>query len=200
MASLFNMLQPLSGWAYLGIAVLVAVEGPIVTLLGAAAAAGGYLKPGLVFISAAAGNMVADNLWYLLGYLGKMEWMVRYGRWFGVRRDQVERLERSIQKHALSILFIAKLTLGFMVPALIATGLAKIPWRRWIGVLALGEFIWTGTLVLAGYFFGQYLKTMEVGLQIVTIIGVVIFLSMIIRFIIGLKSKPTGLSEKAPTP
>jgi membrane protein DedA with SNARE-associated domain len=195
MSAFFSLLHPLSVWAYFGIAVLVAVEGPIVTLLGAAAASGGYLHPGWVFVSAAAGNMAADNLWYLLGYLGKMEWLVKYGRWVGVQRNQIERLENGIQKHALKILFIAKLTLGFMVPALIATGLVRIPWKRWIGVLALGEAIWTGTLVLAGFYLGQYLKRMEQGLQIVAIAGVVLFMALIIRILISHRSEPVEPGE-----
>lgn len=195
MSSFFSMLHPLHAWAYIGLAVLVLVEGPIATLLGAAAAAGGYLKPGWVFVAAAGGNMVGDNLWYLLGYLGKMEWLVKYGSWLGVRRDQIYRLENGIQKHALKILFVAKLTLGFMVPALIATGLARIPWKRWIGVLTLAEFIWTGALVVGGYYFGQYLKRMEQGLQILTILGVVIFLALLIRFVITRRSEPIHQGE-----
>ena len=51
-----GQLPQLGIWTYLVLAVLVAIEGPVATLLGAAAASAGLMRPGLVFITAAAGN------------------------------------------------------------------------------------------------------------------------------------------------
>ena len=64
-------------------ALLVVVEGPFATLLGAAAASAGWMRPGLVLIAAAVGNLTADSLWYTLGYAGKLEWVLRFGRRLG---------------------------------------------------------------------------------------------------------------------
>ena len=58
-----GQLPQLGYWTYLVLALLVAVEGPVATLLGAAAASAGLMRPGLVFVSAAAGNLTADSLW-----------------------------------------------------------------------------------------------------------------------------------------
>jgi membrane protein DedA with SNARE-associated domain len=59
---------------YIVLAILVAVEGPLMTLLGAAASSAGFMQPGWVFIAAAAGNLSADLIWFSVGYLGKIEW------------------------------------------------------------------------------------------------------------------------------
>jgi hypothetical protein len=72
-------------WNYVLLAFLVAVEGPIVTLGGAVAASAGVMDPVLVFIAAATGNLTSDMLWYSLGYVGKTGWLLRHGRWFGLR-------------------------------------------------------------------------------------------------------------------
>jgi hypothetical protein len=56
------------------------VEGPIATLLGAAAASAGLMRPVLVFIVAAADNLTADSIWYSLGRAGKPEWVLHFGR------------------------------------------------------------------------------------------------------------------------
>ena len=50
-----------------------------------------------------------------------------------------------------------------------AAGLARVPWKRWIGVLFLAEGLWTGSLVLAGYYYGQYIQSIETGLKWVSI-------------------------------
>jgi membrane protein DedA with SNARE-associated domain len=181
--------HPLGIWAYLAIAVLVIVEGPIATLVGAVAASAGYLQPGWVFVSAAAGNLTSDTLWYLLGYLGNIEWISQYGRYVGLTRQQVMRLKDEIDKRVLRILFIAKLTLGFVIPVLIATGLARIPMRRWFGALFTAECIWTGMLVIVGYNFGRYIRTMERGLQYFALGSALVFAIVVLRYIATYRSR-----------
>ena len=100
-----------------------------------------------VFFSASVANLLADLLWYTLGYLGRMEWVHRYGGYVGLREEYLLRMMDDVQKYAPRLLFIAKITLGFSIPTLVATGLARVPFKRWFWVLILGETLWTGTLV-----------------------------------------------------
>src|SRR6266487_268377 len=178
-----NQTTSLGGWAYLFLAILVAVEGPITTLAGAVAASAGYLNPVLVFIAAAVGNLTADTLWYSLGYLGKIEWLTRYGGWFGVKESSVARLQKDIHAHIHKILFAAKLTLGFVIPTLIAAGLARVPFKRWFGALFAAECIWTGSLVLAGYYFGYLVQRIETDLRYISVGGVVLIIALVIYYL-----------------
>ena len=186
--SLLNFIQLLGGWTYILLALLVAVEGPLITLAGAVAASAGYLNPVLVFASASVGNLTADTVWYSVGYLGKTEWLVRYGGWFGLKQKLIERLQKDIQTHIRKILFAAKLTLGFVVPTLIAAGLARVPVKRWFGALFTAECIWTGGLVLAGYYFGTLAQRIETNLRWVSLGGTAIFLVIVIIYITRRKS------------
>lgn len=184
--SLYALLSPVTlsgGWPYFFLAILVAVEGPITTLAGAVAASAGYLNPVLVFVAAAIGNLTADTLWYSLGYLGKIEWLTRYGGWFGVKESSVARLQQDIHTHIHKVLFVAKLTLGFVVPTLIAAGLARVPFKRWFGVLFAAECIWTGGLVLAGYYFGYLVQRIEMDLGYVSVGGVVLIVGLVIYYL-----------------
>ena len=165
----------MGAWTYLVLAILVAIEGPIATLLGAAAASAGLMRPWLVFAAAAAGNLTADSLWYSLGYLGKIEWVLRFGRKLGVRKDFLERLESGMHEHAVRILFIAKLTVSFVIPTLIAAGLVRIPWKRWFPAIFTGEMIWTGSLVLIGFFTTEAMKRIEKGMGYVILAASVVF-------------------------
>ena len=156
-----GQLHQLGLWTYLVLAVLVAVEGPVATLLGAVAASAGLMRPWLVLIAAACGNLTADSLWYTLGYAGKLEWAMRLGRRLGLRPEILERLEQGMHDHAARILFFAKLTVSFMIPSLVAAGLVKVPWKRWFPALFAGEMIWTGSLVLIGYYATEAIKRVE---------------------------------------
>ena len=156
-----GQLPELGHWTYLILALLVAIEGPIATLLGAAAASAGLLRPMPVFFAAAAGNLTADSLWYTLGYMGNMERILHFGRRLGLRESLIEHLKQNMIKHATKVLFLAKLTVSFVIPSLIAAGLLRVPWRRWFPALIIAETLWTGSLVLIGYYTTEALKRVE---------------------------------------
>ena len=79
--------------------------------------------------------------------------------------ELLERLEQGMQENASRILFVAKLTVSFMIPSLIAAGLVKVPWRRWFPALFAGELIWTGSLVLIGYYATEAIKRIQQGVE-----------------------------------
>jgi membrane protein DedA with SNARE-associated domain len=167
-------------WNYLFLALLVAVEGPIATLLGAAAASAGLMRLWGVFLAAALGNLTADTLWYLLGYSGNIKTAQRLGRWAGFNPKYADHLTSAMQSHGLKILFFAKLTAGFMIPALIATGLARLPWKRWFPVLLLGEMIWSGILITIGYFTTEAIKDVSQIVAYIILAFSILFLIVII--------------------
>ncbi len=169
-------------WSYFVLAALVAIEGPIATLLGAAAASLGFLHPGFVFLAASVGNLTSDTLWYYLGYIGKMEWIRGIGRRLGVNPEKLELLEKMLHDHAPIVLFVSKLTVSPMIPALIATGLIKYPWRRWFPFVFAGEMIWTGSLVLIGFFGLMAIKKVQLGIEHAILAGSIIFIASVLYF------------------
>jgi membrane protein DedA with SNARE-associated domain len=167
-------------WNYFLLAILVAIEGPIATLLGAAAASAGLMRTWAVFLAAAVGNLTADTLWYLLGYYGKVDTALKLGRWAGLKRKHLDRLTVAMHEHSLKILFFAKLTAGFMIPSLIATGLARIPWKRWFPVVFLGEMIWTGSLLIIGFYTTEAIKSVAQGIALIVVGASILFLIVVI--------------------
>ena len=170
-------------WKYLILGLMVAIEGPIITLIGAAAAAGGFMKPDLVFISASIGNLSADTIWYSVGYAGKIEWLMRLGSKVGVKQLDVQRLRSKMRLHAPKILLLAKVTSGLIIPSLVAAGLARVPWKRWFPSVALGEMLWTGSLVLIGYYAAHSIaqvqkdiRSFAIGSTIFLLLGLIWFL------------------------
>jgi membrane protein DedA with SNARE-associated domain len=163
-------------WSYLVLAILVAVEGPVATLLGAAAASAGVMRPALVFFAASAGNLTADTVWYLFGFLGRIEWFFKIGQRMGLNRVHMEHMQKNMRKHAVKILFFAKLSMSLMIPSLIAAGLVKAPWKRWFPAVFGGEIIWTGALVLIGYYATEAIKRIEQGVEYFILGATIIFI------------------------
>ena len=180
--------QPFGVWAYFLLALMVAVEGPIFTLTGAAAASAGLMSPVWVFASASIGNLTADTLWYSLGYLGRMDLIIRFGGRLGIKESFITRLQKDVNAYIHKILFIAKLTMGLVIPTLIAAGLARVPFKRWFGILFTAECIWTGSLVLIGYYFGYLIQRVENHLRWVAVGGAVVVAFAAIYYLTHRKS------------
>jgi membrane protein DedA with SNARE-associated domain len=170
----------LGPWSYLLLAFLVAVEGPIATLIGAAAASANTMRLSGVFAAAAAGNLLADTLWYALGYFGHVKVIYRFGKWIGVKPEQIAQFEGQVHRNAVQILLIAKLTAGLVIPSLVAAGLLKIPWRRWFLPIFLAEMIWTGALIFLGYHATNWIREIEHGVQIFIAAGTVLVIIFVI--------------------
>lgn len=165
---------------YVLLSALVAIEGPVATLLGAAAASAGLMRPGYVFLAAAIGNITADSLWYSLGYLGKTEWLYNFGKRIGLNPDLIEHLKHNMVKHATQVIFLAKLTVSFVIPSLITAGLLRLPLRRWLPALIVAETIWTGSLVLIGYYATEAIKRVEQGIEYTMLGASILFVIFLI--------------------
>ncbi len=159
---LFNFLVISSSapfFSYLALFLVTFVEGPIATLAGGAFASSGLLQPLPVFFSVVLANLTADMGWYTLGRCGKTAWLTRLATKFGINPCKVDQLSEGIQVNAPKLLFMSKFTTGFPIPTLIATGLNKVPMRRWIAPLVSGELIKSAVLVSVGYYFSKTLDS-----------------------------------------
>jgi membrane protein DedA with SNARE-associated domain len=176
-----GQLPQLGTWSYPLLALLVIIEGPTGTLLGAAAASAGLMRPAPVFLAATMGNLICDSLWYSVGYFGKTEWLSIFGRRFGIRQKLGEHLRQEMHTSYVKILFIAKFTLSFMIPTMILTGLLRIPRKRWFPPLIVADTFWTGLLILVGYYTTEKLKHLEQGLK-VAVLAIPILLIVILIY------------------
>ena len=110
-----------------------------------------------IYFALVLGDFVADIGWYFVGLYGARKFAVRWGKYFSVSPDSLEKLEKVFEKHHDKILFISKITMGFgfALATLIAAGMAKVPLKKYALYNFFGGFIWTGLLIGTGYFFGH---------------------------------------------
>jgi membrane protein DedA with SNARE-associated domain len=167
---------------YLLVGLAAVLEGPFTLLATGALASNGLLLPLPAFLSVVTGNLVADMGWYGIGRLGKLEWLDKVYPKFRIGQEKVDQLGLDIQKYAPRMLFLSKLTVGFPIPTLIAVGLNRIPIRRWLVMLLLGEVIKTTVLISLGYLYAKAIQqtSNEVqailwGVTILAILGIVIW-------------------------
>lgn len=169
-------------WSYVLLALLVATEGPVSTLLGAAAAAAGILDIRFVFISAFLGNVLGDCLWYSVGYVNNLQSIYKRGRWLGLQRHHLDRLESEMHTHATKLIALSKLAIGLIIPTLVAAGLARVPWKRWFPLVLVIEVLWTILMVNLGYHSTGLITQFERSLQVVGVIALIAIISAIVWY------------------
>jgi membrane protein DedA with SNARE-associated domain len=185
-------IHELGSWSYVALLVLVATEGPLSTLVGAAAAATGLLDVRWVLLATIGGNIIGDVVWYTVGYLHKLDTLFHYGKWLGVKRSHLDRLEAQMHAHATKMIVIAKIAYGLIVPTLVAAGLARVPWRKWFPMVFVVETVWSILLVYLGYHMTGYIAQLERGFEI----GVaVVWLILIAGVVIWLRKRKRRIVE-----
>jgi len=172
-----------STWIYALIVLLVMVEGPISILLSAGISATGLLNPLGVFCAATIGNFTADILWYVLGYFGNIDWLLRLPKFMGIDSQKLNRLNRLVNMHAVKLLIFAKLTNGLIVPVLVATGLARVSMRRWFPIIVVANLLTSAVFVFIGYYMILSLKQIEQGVWFLAIIGTLVLVLVSIIFV-----------------
>lgn len=166
----------LGSWSYILLILLVMTEGPVSTLLGAAAAAAGILDIRFVFASALIGNVLGDCLWYTVGSVSSLDRIHRFGRLLGIRKHHLDKLEFGMHAHATKLIALSKLAIGLIIPTLVAAGLARVPWRRWFPLVLVIETAWTIIMVNVGFHATGFITRMEQGLEVIgfIVLGIVV--------------------------
>ncbi len=189
-------------WSYVLIALLVATEGPVSTLLAAAAAAAGILDIRFVFASALIGNIIGDCLWYSVGYVNNLQSICRRTRWLGLRDHHLDRLESEMHIHATKLIALSKLAIGLIIPTLVAAGLARIPWKRWFPLVLVIEILWTFLMTNLGYHGTGLIAQVERSIQFVGVVSLILIMSVIVWYAKRMyrQSEEAFVAEQLRTP
>lgn len=169
-------------YKYFLILILAIIEGPVVMSFS------GFLWRLDVFnfiplyFALMTGDLIADALWYGVGYFGGHRFIQKYGKYFNLSEEGVEKFKKFFDLYKTKILFISKITMGFgfALFVLISAGISKINFKKYMAINFLGQIIWTFVLMMLGYFFGSIYLIIDKSLKIGFVIGVFMFLIIII--------------------
>ena len=142
---------------YALIAILALVEGPCLSLI-----LGGLLRLGdfsfwPVYVSLMLGDLTGDVFWYCIGRRYVHPFIKRYGKYFKVTESALDRMAELFHRRKDSVLFLSKISngFGFALVTLMTAGMIRIPFGRYMLVNFLGQLIWSGLLLGAGFFFSN---------------------------------------------
>lgn len=142
---------------YAAIVILACAEGPILSMMLGVLIRLGYFNFLPVYLALMVGDLIGDVGWYYIGFRFGHPFIKRFGKYFSLTEEKVAKVIRIFHKYKHRVLFISKISngFGFALVTLIAAGLARIPFRRYLAINVIGQLIWTGILLGVGYLFGN---------------------------------------------
>ncbi|MBR0649143.1 DedA family protein [Roseomonas terrae] len=156
-------------WGVFALMVLENLFPPIPSELimaasGFAAARGQMSLPWLI-VFAVAGTVVGNIVWYELGrWLGVERFrplVARYGKWFAVEEEDLDRATGLLRRWGPFAICIGRMFPGVRTLISVPAGMVGI--RRGVFYLwtALGSAVWLTFLALAGYFLEEHYDKVE---------------------------------------
>ncbi len=146
-----DILRLLSAHPYSVLLPLAIAEGPLVTIAGGVLIATSHLRFWPVLTIVVAGDVVGDSALYALGRWGGI-WMVT--RWVSQRMvARAADLQDQFLHKADQVLVTGKLTHAVGAPILIAAGMVRMPFGRFLAVNFLATLPKSLVLICLGYLF-----------------------------------------------
>jgi membrane protein DedA with SNARE-associated domain len=186
-----NLSNLIASYGYWAVFLLVAVESLGVPLPGETAliTAGIYaghthrLSPWLIFLVAAAGAIIGDNIGYWIGNEGGYPLARRYGPRVRLDERKLKIARYLFDKHGGKVVFFGRFISVLRTYAAFLAGASKMQWRRFVVANASGGIIWAGIYTLAGYLAGNMLQHVSgiidwvlIGVAVVAIVVVVMLI------------------------
>ncbi len=168
---LINLVGRLGYWGYLVIFLVSALEcsaflglvvpGESLVLVSGFVVALGLLDLGDVIVIVSAGAILGDTIGYELGRQLGRAWLLRLGRWVGLRQAHVDRVDAFFERHGGKTIFIGRF-IGFLrALAPFIAGSSRMRYSRFLFYNAAGAILWSITFVLLGYFMGASWQVAE---------------------------------------
>jgi membrane protein DedA with SNARE-associated domain len=152
--------------SYLGVFVTLVLTGTglpipeeVPVLLAGAAAHYGELNPWLAFVTCVVGAVCGDCVMYFIGH----HWGYGFFRdhpffarlWHVERFNQVQHM---FHRHGLKVLVFARFLVGIRGPVYLASGILRVPFRRFILVDSLSATSVVGVFFSLSYFYARHME------------------------------------------
>jgi len=159
-------------YKYFAIFPLAFFEGPIITIIAGFLTSLGYLNFSVAYLIVVLGDLSSDLVYFWFGKFGNRKFIGRWGRYLGIAGQRAEKLEKYFRRHGGKMIFLGKLSHGIGTIFLVAAGLAKMPFLKFIFYNSLATFLKSLILLSIGFYFGQAFTTINAYLEKFALISV----------------------------
>ncbi len=179
------ILSFLNEYGYWMVIPLMFLEGPITTIFAGLLSSFGILNVWIILFLAIITDVLGDSALYGIGKKWGFNFVNKFGKHIGVTKERILKMEKYFIRHGGKTVFMAKSTTGFCLLTFISAGIFKMNFKKFLKFSLAGGIIWSGGLVLVGYFYGYMWREIMNYIEWIgwVIVFLVILLIVMLKFI-----------------
>lgn len=127
----------------------------IVLLASFTAGVDGQLQLPWIIVCASFGAIIGDNIGFYIGRTGGRRFVERYGRFFFVKMEHLDKAEKFFNRHGPKAVFIGRFITFLRIWAAFLAGVNQMRWKTFLFYNALGGIVWALYISLLGFFAGR---------------------------------------------
>lgn len=183
------------GYAIFFLAALI--EGSMVSTAAGVASALGYFNIFIIIILSILGDVVADVLYYVIGYKSRNVLNSNFFRYIGVTELRINKVKNLLHTHVNKSLILIKLSPFMGPPGLLIVGAVNVPFKKYFKAILIISVFKALFFTLLGFFSGfVYLRLSKIITNTQSILWVLIFI-ILVYFLYGeITSKTTEKTTK----
>jgi membrane protein DedA with SNARE-associated domain len=120
------------------------------------AATDNHLQIPFVIICAAVGAILGDNVGYHIGRTGGRAFVQKFGRFFFVKMEHLDKAERFFKRHGAKTVFFGRFISLLRIWSAFLAGMNHMNWRTFMFYNGLGGIVWATYVGLLGFVAGRY--------------------------------------------
>ncbi|WP_432991838.1 DedA family protein [Dactylosporangium sp. CA-233914] len=158
-------------YGYLGLAVLVLVEGlgvpapgETAIILAAGLAGHGRLNVIAIGVVAFTAAVTGDSIGYWIGRRGGRRLVLRFGHYVRLTEPRLAKMERFMTRRGPIVVAVARFVEGLRQLNGVVAGATGMRWRRFLAFNALGAALWVGAWTTGGYLVGDHIRMIRAAL------------------------------------
>ncbi len=181
------VLNTVEAWGYAGIFIMMFLESTFFPFPSEVAmvpagylAYQGKMNIFLAIATGTLGSLFGALLNYYLASTFGRKFLLKYGKYFFIKEETIEKMEQFFSKHGHISTFTGRLIPGIRQYISLPAGLSKMDIKEFALYTLLGAGIWVIILTLIGYFVGaneelihQYIK--QITIAILLILSIFVF-------------------------
>ena len=144
------------------------------------------------FIVGLLGSVFCAILIYFMGYIGGIEFIKKYGKYFFMKEKDIEKSEKWFKKYGMKAAMFGRCFPIIRTFISLPIGIARLNFFKFVIYTTIGSIPWTFIFVFAGYYLGD---NWVVILKYVDILKVPIII-LIVLFIVIKILKNTKIKER----